>query len=323
MWPLRGGGLVIKPFCTTIIPTVGRDSLARAVESVLAQALSAAAFEIVVVNDSGRPLPPADWQHAPCVRLLHTQRRERSVARNTGAAVAHGRYLHFLDDDDWLLPGALARFWQAAQTQTAVWLYSGFQFVAGDGRVLEENPVDESGNVLARLLAGEWLPLQASLIRSDAFFAAGGFDPGLSMFEDNDLARQIGLRGEMRAIPGLAAAITRDESATTSDYSLLQTAHYQSREKLLNQPGAFARLRASAVARPAQPAYWQGRITSAYLNSAWGNGRRGRGLRAAGRLGSGLGNVLLSGQGALTADFWRGALRPHQTQGFFRQEGVV
>ncbi|HFQ93793.1 MAG TPA: glycosyltransferase family 2 protein, partial [Anaerolineae bacterium] len=178
------GRLVIKPFCTTIIPTVGRDSLARAVESVLTQSLPDAAFEIVVVNDSGRPLPPADWQHIPCVRLLHTHCRERSVARNTGAAAAHGRYLHFLDDDDWLLPGALARFWQAAQAQTADWLYGGFQFVDGDGRILEDNPVDESGNVLVRLLAGEWLPLQASLIRSDAFWAAGGFDPALSMFED-------------------------------------------------------------------------------------------------------------------------------------------
>jgi GT2 family glycosyltransferase len=314
---------VIKPFCTTVIPTIGRASLARAVESVLAQALPDAAFEIVVVNDSGRPLPPADWQRAPCVRLLHTRCRERSVARNTGAALAHGRYLHFLDDDDWLLPGALARFWQAAQSQTADWLFSGFRFVDGDGRLLEENPVDESGNILVRLLAGEWLPLQASLIRSDAYWAVGGFDPALTMFEDNDLARQIGLRGEMQAIPGLAAAITRDESATTSDYSLLQTAHHQSREKLLNQAGTFTRLRASAAARPARPAYWQGRITSAYVNSALGNGRQGRWLRAAGRLLSGLGNVPLAGRGALTADFWRGALRPHQTQGFFRQDGVA
>ena len=320
---MRGGRLVVKPFCTTIIPTVGRDSLTRAVESVLAQSLPGAAFEVVVVNDSGRPLPPADWQRAPCVRLLHTRCRERSAARNAGAAAAHGRYLHFLDDDDWLLPGALARFRRAAQGQTADWLYSGFRFVDGNGRILEDNPVDESGNVLARLLAGEWLPLQASLIHSDAFWAAGGFDPALTMFEDNDLARQIGLHGEMRAVPGLAAAITRDETTTTTDYSLLQSAHRQSREKLLNQPGAFARLRASAAARPVKSAYWQGRITSAYLNSAWGNGRQGRWLRAAGRLLNGLGNAPLSGRGALTADFWRGALRSHQTQGFFRQDGVV
>ena len=59
----------------------------------------------------GQLLPDMDWQHSEQVRVLNTNRRERSVARNTGAAVAKGKYLHFLDDDDILLPGALEAFW--------------------------------------------------------------------------------------------------------------------------------------------------------------------------------------------------------------------
>ena len=104
-------------FCSTVIPTIGRSTLSRAVCSVLQQSFTADEFEVIVVNDSGSPLPDADWQHSDHVRVLHTNRRERSVARNTGAAIAEGRYLHFLDDDDWLLPGALKTFWDLQPDQ--------------------------------------------------------------------------------------------------------------------------------------------------------------------------------------------------------------
>src|SRR5258706_4760557 len=95
-------------FCSTIMPTIGRPSVARSVQSVLDQSLTPGDFEVIVVNDSGRPLPAGDWQASPRVRQIDIQRRGQSVARNAGAAIARGRYLHFLDDDDWLLPGALA-----------------------------------------------------------------------------------------------------------------------------------------------------------------------------------------------------------------------
>ena len=81
--------------CSTIIPTIGRGSLSRAVESVLQQDFDRDEFEVIVVNDSGKPLPHQAWMDSKHVSLLHTNRLNRSVARNTGAAVARGKYLHF------------------------------------------------------------------------------------------------------------------------------------------------------------------------------------------------------------------------------------
>src|SRR5690349_14742956 len=99
-------------FCSTIIATIGRASLSRAVASVLSQTLPPGGeLEVIVVNDSGQPLPPAAWQHDPRVRVLATNRCERSIARNTGAATARGQYLHFLDDDDWMVPDAFQHFY--------------------------------------------------------------------------------------------------------------------------------------------------------------------------------------------------------------------
>jgi glycosyltransferase involved in cell wall biosynthesis len=75
-------------FCSIIIPTVGRETAERAIFSVLDQKFPQNEFEVIVVNDSGKALPNADWQQAGCVRVVHTHHNERSVARNTGAAIA-------------------------------------------------------------------------------------------------------------------------------------------------------------------------------------------------------------------------------------------
>src|SRR4249920_508838 len=113
-------------FCSTVIPTIGRPTLSRAVRSVLDQSLPGDDFQIIVVNDSGQPLPEQSWQVCPNVRIFETQQRRQTVARNVAAAVAEGSYLHFLDDDDWMLPGAFEEFRSLAlRGPNASWLYCG------------------------------------------------------------------------------------------------------------------------------------------------------------------------------------------------------
>src|SRR5215211_5878577 len=106
---------------TAVIPTIGRFSVKQAVESVLMQSLPGGDFEVVVVNDSGSSLLEAAWQKSERVRLVNTNKRERSVARNTGAAMARGKYLHFLDDDDWLVPDAYQHLCELSQSSPAKW----------------------------------------------------------------------------------------------------------------------------------------------------------------------------------------------------------
>ena len=126
-------------FSSTIIPTINRSSLSRTVYSVLEQNFTVEDFEVIVVNDSGKPLPDMEWQHSERVHILNTNRRERSVARNAGAAIAKGRYLHFLDDDDILLSGALDALWRLDQEHSdAVWLYGSYRSVDNLGNLVEE-----------------------------------------------------------------------------------------------------------------------------------------------------------------------------------------
>ncbi|MCA9934072.1 MAG: glycosyltransferase family 2 protein, partial [Anaerolineales bacterium] len=171
-------------FCSTIIPTIGRETLARAVESVLVQDFDPADHEVIVVNDSGRPLPAAAWQADARVRLLQTEQQEKSIARNTGAAAARGDYLHFLDDDDWLLPGALTALQMlAAQKPQAAWLYGRARFEDPQGKPVGSIYLNRDGNCFVQMVAGYWLPIQASLIRATVFLAAGAFNPAIHVTE--------------------------------------------------------------------------------------------------------------------------------------------
>lgn len=286
-------------FCSTIIPTIGRASLAAAVASVLDQA-GAVEREVIVVNDSGVPLPPADWQRDPRVRILETQRRERSVARNTGAAVARGKYLHFLDDDDILLPGALETFAELIAARRADWYYGGYDTIDDEGRIVAEYRPEPEGNVFPLLIAGEGIPLQASLLDADAFFAAGGFDPRFTTTEDRDLGRRMALRGDVARTPLLVARIRIGEvgSSTRGEWERKPIIDRLGREKALSEVGAFQRL---TSANPAP--FWRGRVARNYVGSAAWNLRRNRFSLAVSRM---LCGIAIGLPAALNTEFWRG-----------------
>jgi glycosyltransferase involved in cell wall biosynthesis len=75
------------------------------ISRVLGQNLEAESYEIIVVNDSGKPLEGFECLQSTQVTVVNTNRAKLCMARNVGAAVATGKYLYFLDDDDYLLPG--------------------------------------------------------------------------------------------------------------------------------------------------------------------------------------------------------------------------
>lgn len=310
-------------FCTTIIPTIGRPTLTRAVTSVLDQVAGDADYEIVVVNDGGKPLADMAWMESPQITLLNTQRRERSFARNTGAAVARGEYLHFLDDDDWMLPGAMTALRAVAAQSQVAWVYGGYRLVDTAGNLKEECRPDEQGNCLVRFMAGEWLPLQSSLVRSTDFWQVGAFAPlGLLLGgdEDVDLTRQIALHGEIAGTQALVADIRVGAEASSTNWTNLHEQSLQSRERALEAPGAFRRLMASARTRPGNRVYWRGRVTYIYLAAALWNLRRRRGFAVASRGASALGSALGAGLDLLRGDYWRGALKAHQADGWLRVE---
>jgi hypothetical protein len=235
------------------------------------------------------------------------------VARNTGAATACGRYLHFLDDDDWLLPGALETLARLAATRAAAWLYGGSQLVDRQGKPLIQLRHGLAGNCFTQVMAGEWIPLQSSLVKAGTFFAAGGFTPQLAGPEDIDLCRRIALRGDMAGTDALVACIVRGEAGSTTDYRRHPEMSRWAREQILDMPGAFARMEASSAS-----SFWRGRVVRVYLTSVLWNLRRKRLFRGASRAAFGLAAMALAGPHLLSSRFWHAVARPYASETFAR-----
>lgn len=306
-------------FCSTIIPTIGRSSLEKSVESILCQELAGESFEVIVVNDSGSPLPPAEWQQSAHVQLIQTHRRERSVARNTGAAVARGRYLHFLDDDDWLEPGALSRLRDLAHHSNAAWLYGSSQTLDRQGRPLVQLHHRLHGNCFLQVMAGEWIPLQASLIKTEAFFALGGFNAMLCGPEDIDLLRRVALHYDLAGTETIVANIVLGESGSTTDYARHPAQSRWAREQILDEPNVYARLRDSIQQPPrGDISAWHGRIARIYLTSMLWNLQRGRLWSALSRGRYGLSGMGQAGRHLFTRPFWRALSHAYASDTFAR-----
>jgi glycosyltransferase involved in cell wall biosynthesis len=304
-------------FCSTIIPTIGRPTLSRAVFSVLDQDFNHDSFEVIVVNDSGKRLPDADWQHSERVRVISTNRHNRSVARNAGAAIAKGRYLHFLDDDDWMLPGAFESFWELTNSSQAAWLYGAFRLVDNSGKTITEIYPDEIGNCFIQLIAWEWLPLQASMIDSKAFFAVGGFASLYSLlggFEDIDLSRQIAGYYDMARTNMVVACIRAGDQGSTTNYIDMFEQNRQSRDKALSLPGAFTRMKASARSSLSRSDYWYGKVVYYYLASIRWHLQQKRLFTAVSRSVYTLASFTTAGKYLLSTDFWLGVLQPHYSR---------
>jgi len=295
-------------FCSVIIPTIGRPSLARAVQSVLEQVFDEAPFEVIVVNDSGAPLPEASWQESERVTILHTNRRERSFARNCGAAVGRGKYFYFLDDDDWLLPGALSTFWQLArEAPAAAWLHGGVRVMGADGRILAECNSGVQGSCLAQIMGGAWAPIQSSIVRAEDFNRVGGYNPFIRGTEDQDLCRRIAVHGALANTPAVVACLFRgDNWRTSTNYGRAAEDTRRSRDQVVEQPGVFKQLLASA-----QTGYWRGRVVHVYVGLARWRLRRRRPLASASALLHGATAMLFSLPHLFERTFWQAIRDDH------------
>jgi glycosyltransferase involved in cell wall biosynthesis len=299
-------------FCSTIIPTVGRATLSKAVSSVLAQACYQEDLEVIVVNDSGSRLPPSEWQHVPKVQVIDTYRHERSVARNTGAALATGRYLHFLDDDDWLLPDAMSHLRRLSERSDASWLYGASRLVDRKGQTLITLPSVAEDDVFLKSMCGEWIPLQASLIRADAFFAVGGFNTLINGPEDIDLLRRLALTERVARTEEIVACISWGREGSTTDWARHSQQSRWAKELILQQAETFQRLRLLA-----HGPQWHGGLVRIYLASAMWNLQHKRLFSALARAALALRALLNAGAATLfSREFYRSIFATYQGEAF-------
>ncbi len=180
-----------RPAAAVVIPTRNRLVLLReAVASVVRQSTND--WEALVVDDAGTD-GTAEWLASPPdprVRLVRSERHvERSAARNLGLAQARAPAVLFLDDDDELLPEALADLAGLLRSHPSAAAAVGHVEVATQHGVHRgPRPRFISERVPWREVIAGWRPLQGqALFRRDALLEIGGYSSGLTRSEDVDL----------------------------------------------------------------------------------------------------------------------------------------
>jgi glycosyltransferase involved in cell wall biosynthesis len=251
--------------CSTIIPTVNRPSLERAVKSALEQDLKPELHEILVFNNGDKPLPETDWLSSPLVRVINTYSNVND-ASNKGARIASGKYINFLHDDDYLLPGALNELVDIAEASGSYWVCGAYNLADDEGNFISTVRPKIKGNIFALLVAGECLNLAASVINREAFLRVGGFDlqiPGLS---DIDLQCQLALLSDFDSIDQIVATarLAGGKGKSHNWTSRTKQDHRSMREKALNSDGALVRMMDSVQGH----VFLRGRACRAYLFSA-------------------------------------------------------
>jgi glycosyltransferase involved in cell wall biosynthesis len=167
------------------------------IDEALASIREAEVVPVTVVDDGSTDPGTVDvlrrLETRPGVQVVHHDRnRGLAAARNTGTAATATPLLFFLDSDDHLEPGALARLAAALeQDPGAAFAFGAVRFFGSAQGVRETRP----WSPWHVLYNNFWSA--SSLFRRDALLAAGGFDTR-SAWEDWDFflkAAGLGLRG--------------------------------------------------------------------------------------------------------------------------------
>ena len=226
------------PDVSVVIPTRNRWQLLsrHALPSALAQV--DVELEVVVVDDASEDETSARLSQLedPRVRVVaHEARRGLAAARNSGAAVARGTWLSFLDDDDLWAPDKLRVQIDAATALGRDWAYARAIVVDSELRVIADHPFPQPEDVEALLHGGNHVPGGGSnvIVLAETHRQVGGFDEELRYFEDWDFWLRLVTRGIPAACPEVVVArvehgqnmLFRDRANVLVDFERLLSKH--------------------------------------------------------------------------------------------------
>ncbi len=196
------------PQISVIIPAFNAGKfLARALESVLAQ--EGCTYEILIVDNNSTDDTVAVAtnfvdRYPDKVKLLSEQQPGPSAARNRGLREAGAEWVQFLDADDVLLSGKLARQLKLVRPTTN-WVIGAIQLQAENGLLATATPVaDHWFGLLTYTGMGH---LNTNLFRTSKIREIAGFLESYRTCEDFDLFFRMLLLDPAPLIDEVAGAV--------------------------------------------------------------------------------------------------------------------
>ena len=141
----------MRPMVSIVVPIYNAENyLRRCVDSILNQEYTD--FELLLVNDGSTDasgdICEEYGDQDPRVIVIQKENTGVSDSRNRALDRARGKYLQFLDSDDWITPDATRLFVRAAEEYGCDMVISDFYRVVGE-RLSTKGDIEEEG-VLTR-----------------------------------------------------------------------------------------------------------------------------------------------------------------------------
>lgn len=207
------------PAVSVIVRTYNRpDLLPEALASLKNQTLQD--FEAIIVNDGGRPEAEDAVKKSglKSVRYFYAPHQGCWAAMNYGLAMAHGRYVTGLDDDDRAFPDHLARLVQYLESPGAapiVFAKAKISSLVSGSSGRGPAPISIKGEEfkLSRLFETNLVPSVLAMVRRDCYREAGRFCDLLPVGGDWEMWLRLAERFPLYHLPAVTAEIREQPGA--------------------------------------------------------------------------------------------------------------
>lgn len=212
----RHEGTGDEPLVSVIIPTCDRpELLGNALSSLVRQGCKD--FEAVVVNDGAVDIKSVLTSFSGKLRITACRhdipRKGLSTARNTGLEAARGKYIAYLDDDDFYFEDHLEVLLQCAE-------HTKFPVIYTDGLYARQRLIDDEWVTVRRklyysnqfshasLAEANLAPVLAMMHTKKCLERTGKFAPYLRSHEDWDLWQRMARHHPFLHAPTITAEYT-------------------------------------------------------------------------------------------------------------------
>ena len=176
-------------FFSVIIPTYNREKLiGRAIKSVLNQSFSD--FEIIVIDDGSKDTTKGVVNSFKDQRIkyIYQENKERSAARNNGIRNTTGKWICFLDSDDYVKPNFLFNLHnEISKNNFDCYLIGHTKKFNNKVEVSIKDPLPELDYVVDYCLTNNETIPTCSLITRRSIFLTYNFDERFNNWEDTYL----------------------------------------------------------------------------------------------------------------------------------------
>lgn len=214
-----------RPLVSIIIPAHNAEKyLDNTLQRVINQTFKN--FEVIVVDDGSTDSTPRIifeyLKEDERIKLIRQSNKGVSSARNMGLEVARGKYVIFLDSDDYWDKCFLEYCVSALEQNKADVCYGGFHIINESGKILHTHVPNIERNILLDFIRGQtWMQISGVLIRRKILDKYSlKFREGCHHGQDIEFLYKLLAVSRTIAIPRVLYSYTRHSSSLSSGFKM-------------------------------------------------------------------------------------------------------